>query len=113
VRVQSSLGFPPKMRFYQSPVDAAILTTLLLPFLTAAINLDCTDIRADGTRWKLDALGGPKSVLHSVDDGASWENTTYTIDLCKPLKRDDKVPAIEKCPGGTRCKLNLASSVIV
>jgi len=45
-------------------------------------------------------------VLHSIDEGASWENTTYTIDICAPLKRDDKVPEQEKCPGGTRSKLS-------
>jgi len=92
------------MRFSQRPVDAAILTTLILPFLTAAINLDCTHIRADKVSWDLSALGGPKSVLHSDVDGASRENITYTIDICKPLKRDDKVPELEKCPGNTRSK---------
>jgi hypothetical protein len=94
------------MRFSQCPVDAAILTTLIFPCLTAAINLDCGNARADSESWNLKALGGPKSVLNSVDVGQSWENTTYTIDICAPLKRDDKVPEEEKCPGSTRSKFD-------
>lgn len=43
-------------------------------------------------------------MLHSVADGASLKNTTYTIDLCRPLKRvsSDKIALDHQCPGGTR-----------
>jgi hypothetical protein len=55
--------------------------------------------------WAFESLGGPKSVLHAVNNTASWVNTTYTIDLCAPLKRINDVPDDQKCPGGTRCEL--------
>lgn len=41
-------------------------------------------------------------MMHPVENSASWTNTTYTIDLCTNLKRKDKVPDDQKCPGGTR-----------
>lgn len=93
------------MRFPQSPVDAAMLTTLLFPLLVAANNLDCERIVASKKAFNLKALGGPRSVMHSVDHGgASFTNTTYTIDICQPLKpKSDK--SAERCPVGTTGKL--------
>lgn len=54
--------------------------------------------------WDLSKLGGPKSALHSDPHGESLRNTTYTIDLCKPLQRvnSDKIPQSQQCPTGTR-----------
>ncbi|KAH8766570.1 autophagy-related protein 27 [Hyaloscypha finlandica] len=87
------------MRLPRSPAHAAIF---LFPFLTSANLLDCNHARADGVDWTFKPLGGPKSVLHADEGSASWTNTTYTIDLCAPLKRKNDVPADQKCPGGTR-----------
>lgn len=92
------------MRISQAPANTAIISTIVFPFLAAAVgNLDCSHIVVDKVSWDLSKLGGPKSVLNSEDKTASFRNTTYTIDLCKPLKRVsfDKIPAAEQCPGGT------------
>ncbi|PBP27474.1 autophagy protein Atg27 [Diplocarpon rosae] len=88
------------MRLPRSSADAAVVSTILLPFLVAATgNFDCNKIVIDKThQWDLSTLGGPRSVLQSEDRGASWRNTTYTVDLCRPLKRAGK----EACPGNTR-----------
>jgi len=100
------------MRLPRSPVDTAILSTLLFPLLTAGINLACDYIKQDDAVWEFKSLGGPKSVMHSVDNGLSWTNTTYTIDICQPLKRSGnrKKPVDEddECPFGTRRKLLLS-----
>ncbi len=93
------------MRLPPRPAHAAILSSFLLPFFASANTLDCEHVRADNTDWIFKALGGPKSVLHSIENTASWTNVTYTIDLCTALKRKNDVPDDQKCPGGTRCKL--------
>jgi hypothetical protein len=98
------------MRIPQASANTAIISTILFPFFAAAVrNLDCEDIRTDGAHWNLSKLGGPKSVMHPVDDGASWKNTTYTIDLCRPLRREsfDKIPEAQQCPSGTRGRPHL------
>jgi hypothetical protein len=77
------------MRLPQKPADAAILSALLFPLLSAAVgNLDCSHIRVDKISFDLSSLGGPHSVKHTFDLGDTKErNATYTIDLCQPLKK--------------------------
>lgn len=96
------------MRLPRSPLDAALLSTFIYPFLASANALNCDHARADNVPWNFKPLAGPKSVLHSVENSASFTNTTYTIDLCVPLKRKSDVPDNQKCPGGTQCKLSRA-----
>jgi hypothetical protein len=95
------------MRLPRSPADAAILSTLFFPLLSAAAgNIDCNHIRVDTTSFDLSKLGGPKSVMHSWNKGEnSYQNTTYTIDICKPLGKANNIPADEQCPNGTRGEL--------
>lgn len=86
-----------------------MLSAVLLPLLAAASGgITCEKVVLDKTHsWDLSELGGPKSVMHSEDRGVSFKNTTYTIDICKPLKRTSK----EKCPNGTRGGLISRASV--
>jgi hypothetical protein len=96
------------MRLQQRPTHAAILSALLFPFLTEARgNIGCDNIVAGGKSWDLSGLGGPKSVLHTKGDGEgpSWKNVTYTVDICKPLRRSGKVDGEKKCPHDTRSEL--------
>ncbi|KAE9370046.1 hypothetical protein N431DRAFT_378114 [Stipitochalara longipes BDJ] len=90
------------MRLPRSPAHAAILSTILFPFLASSNTLDCGHVRTESVDWAFKSLGGPKSVLDAVENSATWVNTTYTIDLCTALKRKDDVPDDQKCPGGTR-----------
>ncbi|TAQ84109.1 hypothetical protein B7494_g7572 [Chlorociboria aeruginascens] len=91
------------MRLPINPADAAFLSILLLPLLTHAVgNINCEHVRVDKTDFDLRKLGGPRSVMHSVDQDLSLKNTTYTIDICRPLERSGKVPKEEQCPSGTR-----------
>lgn len=91
------------MRLPGSPADAAILSTFLLPFLTAATGgLDCTHVRADSIGFDLSKLGGPRSVVNNIFNPASSRNTTYTIDICKPLKKVKNIDKDIQCPNGSR-----------
>jgi len=86
------------MRLPRSPADAAIL--MLLPSLAIASgSYDCDNIVVKGHQWHLKELGGPKSVLDSHPFTSALRNTTYTIDICKPLKKENKEIA---CPNLTR-----------
>ncbi|RDL35461.1 Mannose 6-phosphate receptor [Venustampulla echinocandica] len=91
------------MRHPQSLADAAILTIFLLPSLTAAVgNIDCNHVRVDGIGFTFKELGGPRSAQHSFDRGQSFLNTTYTIDICRPLKKSSGSDPKAKCPSFTR-----------
>lgn len=68
-----------------------------------AASFNCEKLRVDGHTFNLGALGGPHSVVTS-----RWEpsteahfNTTYTLDICKPLKKSGKAKKTEECPNGT------------
>jgi hypothetical protein len=39
------------------------------------------------------------------DDAPSYRNVTYTVDICKPLRRSGKVDRKYECPHGTRGEL--------
>jgi hypothetical protein len=92
----------------RSPAQSGILSSLLFSaFVAASGSIDCAQIVDDGVSWDLSKLGGPRSVMHSVLTPPSMQNTTYTIDICKPLKRPESVKDMNKCPGGTRGELIL------
>ncbi|KAF5672465.1 autophagy-related protein [Fusarium heterosporum] len=82
------------------------LLAFLLPLLAApayaAETLDCGKIRADGHTFDLSKLGGPHSIVTTRyrPNPPEHYNTTYTVDVCKPLKKTDKKTS--ECPNGTR-----------
>ena len=87
------------MRLPRSPVDAAIMTTLLFPLLAdAAGSFPCDHIRPEKTSFNLMSLGGARSVMHHYEN----HNTTYTVDICKALGKVKDIPPEEQCPNGTR-----------
>jgi len=93
------------MRLPGRPGDAAILSAFLLPFLANATgSFDCEDVVLDGIPFDFKELGGARSVITSVDKGASIRNTTYTIDICKLLGKAKGVDPKIQCPNGTRGK---------
>lgn len=75
---------------------------LLLTTLTTAFNLDCSDIRDDNQSWNLQDLGGPHSVKSIKSFPPVKVETTFTIDICRPLQVPKKVNKGEYCPNGTR-----------
>jgi len=84
-----------------SVADGAVLASLILAPLAAADKLDCRSIEAGGFQFDLGKLKGPHSVLTSEDTPPTVKNTTFTLDLCGPLKRKGKVDDGDRCPDGT------------
>lgn len=86
------------------PYITELFTSLLLAAAPAQALLDCEKLRVDGHTFNLKPLGGPHSVVTS-----RWEpipethlNTTYTVDICQPLKKSGKGKKNEECPNGTQ-----------
>lgn len=75
---------------------------LLLPASISAVTLDCKHIRVDDQSFDLSALGGPKTVHQLQYLQPSISNTSYTIDICKPLKKSSDLPSGDQCMSGTR-----------
>jgi autophagy-related protein 27 len=85
------------------PAVAVLLSSMLFPTLIVAVdNFDCSKIATDGKMWDLSKIGGPLSVMDHRETPPTWQNTTYTIDICKDLKRSGNVQKGYECPGGTR-----------
>lgn len=80
------------------------LLVSLLAAQASAVMLSCEHIRVDKQSFNLEKLGGPHSVVTTLREPPSHSNTTYTVDICKALKRkgESEVPKEEQCPGGTR-----------
>lgn len=66
--------------------------------------LQCDKILVDRQKFNFKDLGGPHSVVttQQLDENQPFQyrNTTYTLDLCAPLKKDG--PKEEMCPNGAR-----------
>ncbi|KAK2049958.1 hypothetical protein LZ31DRAFT_548787 [Colletotrichum somersetense] len=82
--------------------EAAFLLVLLMSPLPAASMLDCKHIRVDDVSFNLGALGGPHSVVTSRWHPPTFTNTSYTVDICAPLKRKGDVDKNDQCPSFTR-----------
>ena len=66
--------------------------------------LRCDHVQAGGKKFDFSKLGGPHSVVTSQHKPPIYLNTTYTVDLCRPLKKAKDAPKRETCPNGTRGK---------
>ncbi|KAI0449002.1 autophagy-related protein 27 [Xylaria acuta] len=87
------------MRFSTIPyADAALVISLLLAPLQAAAMFNCEKVVSDAQQFNLKALGEPHSVVTSEVNGDRMYNTTYTVDICRALKKKKS----DQCPNGTR-----------
>ena len=82
---------------------SSVVLAALLGSAPSYAMLDCKKIVADGHTFNLDKLSGPHSVVTSKysSSAETFHNTTYTLDVCKPLKKGGKD---KSCPNGTRGK---------
>lgn len=64
--------------------------------------LDCKHILVDDVSFNLGELAGPHSVVTSRWHPPTYTNTSYTVDICAPLKRKGDVKNEEQCPSFTR-----------
>lgn len=101
----SSRYFWPFFVTMQPPRSSALLLSLLLAApVHASTMLSCNKILVDGHNFDLSPLGGPHSVVTSRFESSTGahSNTTYTVDICQPLKKSGKAKSKEECPNGTR-----------
>ncbi|KAL8675502.1 MAG: hypothetical protein Q9168_000014 [Polycauliona sp. 1 TL-2023] len=94
-----------KMRIRKFPsISCPVTIQLLLLLPTLTYGFDCSHIRADKQSFDISDLGNPISVMKSENHSPSptMTNTTFTIDICKPLKKAKGIPKEEDCPNGTR-----------
>ncbi|KAI5299213.1 hypothetical protein KEM56_003416 [Ascosphaera pollenicola] len=73
---------------------SAALSLASFASVVSAINWDCSDIRVDGKKWDLSALGGVHSLYSVTEHPPVTKNTTFTFDICRPLEKSD-------CQSGT------------
>ncbi|KAI5458143.1 autophagy-related protein 27 [Mariannaea sp. PMI_226] len=85
-------------------LSALLLSLLVIPAPGLASLLTCENIRVDGHSFDLSKLKGPHSVVTTRYEPNPPEhfNTTYTLDLCGPLKKSGKAKKGQECPNGTR-----------
>jgi len=94
------------------------LSILTVPFLftalSSALTFQCDHIRVDKKKFDLSKLGGPHELLvHDEDRPPAIYNTTYTVDICQPLRKDKKLPSGDQCPSGTHvCAVETAYNPI-
>ncbi|KAI5252585.1 hypothetical protein E4T42_03371 [Aureobasidium subglaciale] len=75
---------------------------LLLSATTAtAVSLDCKNVVVGGQHFDLSELAGPRAVHLIEETPPSVSNTTFTVDICNPLKRTKGVPKDNECQTGT------------
>ncbi|KAI0431384.1 autophagy-related protein 27 [Xylaria sp. FL1042] len=93
------------MKFSTIPyADAALILSLLLAPLPGVAMFRCDHVLAGDQRlsFNLKELGGPHSVVTSEVEGSRMHNTTYTVDICAPLKKKGDVKKEDQCPNGSR-----------
>ena len=93
MRPQGLLGSLPAVLLLSSP-------------FVGAVSLDCKNVVVDGQHFDLGDLAGPRAVHLIQDTPPSLSNTTFTVDICNPLKRTKGVPKDNECPTGTYGKYN-------
>lgn len=78
---------------------------LLLAHLASAVSIDCEHVRVDGKKFDLSKLAGRHSVIvNDLSRPPAEYNTTWTLNLCAPLKKISGVRDEDQCPSGTRGK---------
>ena len=80
---------------------SSLILFLLLPSLTTAVSIDCSDVREDDTSWNFKELDGPHSLYRISEEEAQIINTTFTFNICRPLGKTKGVPKEEDCPAST------------
>lgn len=83
--------------------SSALLASLILLLPTFGLASSVCDFRIDEKTFNLHPLGKPHSVVwvQNLNPITIKTKTTFTIDLCRPLRKLKGVPSEEQCPNGT------------
>ena len=90
------------MRLSPYPRTRLSPVILLVPSLATAISLDCSAARDDGVSFNFKTLEGPHALYRIKEHPNGIINTTFTIDICRPLQKQKGVPKEEDCPNNSR-----------
>ncbi|CAD6503730.1 BgTH12-05475 [Blumeria graminis f. sp. triticale] len=90
------------MRTLWSHVHSATISLFLFHYTATSLGLACDQVVVDGSKWNFSDLGGPRSVMHSIDEIVSFKNTTFTIDICQGLVLEERKSGEKLCPFGSR-----------
>lgn len=82
----------------------ALLTATQLNYVNA-LTFDCNQVVIGDNKFDLSKLGGPHSVFWTQRTPTAVKNTTFTIDICKPLYKSGDKPKTAECPNGSRGEL--------
>jgi hypothetical protein len=94
----------------KTAVSTLFSIPLLLAQLSAAASIDCEHIRIGGKKFDVSNLAGRHNVtVHDTSRPPAEYNTTWSLDLCAPLKKIDGVPDANQCPFGTRGRVIIYS----
>lgn len=78
--------------------------SLFSSLVAATVNFDCRDIVSQKVQWDLGELAGPRMVHWVRDIEPATHNFTFTLDICKPLRKHVDTSPHNECPGNTRGK---------
>lgn len=83
--------------------SSALLASLILLLPTLGSASDVCEFGLDKKTFNLHPLEKPHSVVwvENLYPPTIKTKTTFTIDLCRPLRKLKGVPAEEQCPSGT------------
>lgn len=80
---------------------SAVALPILFSAVSSAISIDCDHIRVDGKKYDFSSISGPHSVMVSdTKHPPAISNTTYTVDLCRPLRKIKGIPNQDQCENG-------------
>lgn len=79
----------------------SLLASILLP-LASSVNIGCDHIRVEKKKFDLSKIGGPHAVtVQDTNRPPAIYNSTWTLDICQPLVRNNDIPKEDQCPVGT------------
>ncbi|KAL9051142.1 MAG: hypothetical protein Q9162_006214 [Coniocarpon cinnabarinum] len=83
-------------------VKRLALASSVFSFATASIH--CSDVVADGVKWDITPLEGPRSVYQlDIEDTSHPTNTTFSFDLCHTLHHHREEDETECLRGSWVC----------
>ena len=78
----------------------------LIPSLVIGITIDCSHVRVDGVDFDFSPLDAPHAIWTIEDHPPSYTNTTFTVNICRPLKKTKGVPKDEDCNNNARGEIS-------
>jgi len=99
------MQFTTPITFSGKLASLALLLLGLHPSAVNSVTFDCKQVVIGDVKLDLSPLTGPHSVSMLQRTPTAIKNTTFTIDICKPLYKSGDKPKSAECPNGSRGKM--------